>query len=196
MEAPMARPPSIQPAELLSRMRRAFRENGYEGTSLSQLSASTGLANAALYHRYPGGKRQMAEAVLADLRDWSSAHVLAPLREEGEPRERLRAMCAALDELYTSGHEPCLIGLFAHGEALEHFGGSLHDSLSDLQAAIAAVVRQAGLPADVADERAEDAVVRIQGSLVVSRALRQTGPFARLLDRLPDQLLEPPGRQP
>lgn len=189
----MSRPRSIESGELIARMLRVFRANGYEGTSLSRLSKETGLANAALYHRYPGGKREMAEAVLAELRCWTRAHVLAPLREPGEPAELVRGMCAALDELYSSGHEPCLIGLFAAGEPLEAFGESLRGSLTDLMAAIADVLVRAGLPEATARERAEDAVVRIQGSLVVCRALGSTDPFTRVLDRLPAQLLAPRG---
>lgn len=189
----MARPRSIETGALIARMLRVFRANGYDGTSLSLLSKETGLANAALYHRYPGGKREMAEAVLADLRAWTLSHVLTPLREPGEPAEVLRATCAALDELYNSGHEPCLIGLFASGESLKQFGESLATSLSDLIAAIADVLARAGLPEQVARERAEDSVIRIQGSLVVSRVLGSTEPFTRILDRLPVQLLEPCG---
>lgn len=189
----MSRPRSIENGELIARMLRVFRANGYEGSSLSLLSKETGLANAALYHRYPGGKREMAEAVLTELRGWTRSHILAPLQEPGEPAEVLHAMCTQLDELYSSGHEPCLIGLFSSGEALEEFGASLGSSLADLMAAIADVLVHAGLPEQEAAERAEDAVIRIQGSLVVCRALGSTEPFTRMLGRLPAQLLAPCG---
>lgn len=187
----MSRPRSIEPEELIARMLRVFRTNGYEGTSLSLLSKETGLANAALYHRYPGGKREMAEAVLGDLRTWTRSHVLAALRAPGEPVDVLRAMCAALDELYDSGHGACLIGMFASGESLEQFGETLAAAFTDLMGAIADVLIRAGLPERVARERAEDTVIRIQGSLVVCRALGSAEPFTRTLDRLPRQLLEP-----
>lgn len=192
----MSRPRSIEHGELIARMLRVFRANGYEGASLSQLSKETGLANAALYHRYPGGKREMAEAVLGELRTWTRSHVLAPLLQPGDPAEALQAMCAALHELYDSGHEPCLIGLFSAGESLEHFGESLRCSLADLMAAITGVLTRAGLSEREAHERAEDAVIRIQGSLVVCRALASTEPFTRTLDRLPAQLLAPGSEKP
>jgi hypothetical protein len=38
-------------------------------------------------------------------------------------------------------------------------------------------------------ERAQDTVIRIQGSLILSRALQSPKPFLQLMDKLPKQLL-------
>jgi hypothetical protein len=99
-------------------------------------------------------------------------------------------MTAALDELYEGGHEPCLIGLFSLGEPLAHFQGNLRDAVCDLMSALADVLVEAGLPPALAGERAQDAVIRIQGSLVIARLLQETSPFTCLLAKLPEQLLE------
>jgi TetR/AcrR family transcriptional repressor of lmrAB and yxaGH operons len=40
-----------------------------------------------------------------------------------------------------------------------------------------------------AERRAEDALVAVQGSLVVSRALASTAPFARVIEEMPGRLL-------
>lgn len=170
-------------------MKVVFRARGYEGTSIEDLAAGTTLNKASLYHRFPEGKVAMAAAVLDDLRNWSAAHLLTPLSEPGDPHERLVAMTRALEELYVGGHEACLIGLFSSGEPLKHFGSQLRDSLSLLIHTIEAVLLQAGIAPELAYARAEDAVIRIQGSLVVVRVLQDTGPFVRLLQRLPDELL-------
>ena len=55
--------------------------------------------------------------------------------------------------------------------------------------AIAAVLKDAGLPARTARERAEDALVRIQGSLVLARATGNRSAFRRTLEALPGDLL-------
>ena len=39
--------------EVLKRLAVAFRQDGYDGASISRLSASTGLGKASLYHYFP-----------------------------------------------------------------------------------------------------------------------------------------------
>lgn len=188
----MPRPTTVSREEVLRRMRSAFRALGYDGASLAVLAESTGLTRAALYHHFPEGKSQMAAAVLDDLSRWSFAHILEPLRQPGEPLVRLRAMAAGVEELYDGGHEACLIGLFSVGDPLQQFGQRLRRSIVDLIGAIQGVLVEAGIPPDIARERAEDGVVGIQGALVVVRILEDTGPFERLVRTLPERLLEKP----
>jgi hypothetical protein len=57
--------------------------------------------------------------------------------------------------------------------------------------AIAAVLEEAGLSSDLARERGEDAVIQIQGALVVSRGLADLKPFSRTVFELPTRLLAP-----
>jgi TetR/AcrR family transcriptional repressor of lmrAB and yxaGH operons len=188
----MPRPVTVSRQEVLRRMRSAFRASGYDGASLADLAESTGLTRAALYHHFPDGKAQMAAAVLDDLSRWSFAHILQPLRQPGEPLARLRAMTLGVEELYAGGHEACLIGLFSIGDPLQRFGQQLRRAISDLVGAIEGVLVEAGIARDIAHERAQDAVVRIQGALVVARVLEDTDPFERLMRSLPEQLLESP----
>ncbi|MFD2271320.1 TetR/AcrR family transcriptional regulator [Undibacterium arcticum] len=41
-----------------------FRSEGYEGASLAKLSEATGLGRSSLYHHFPMGKEDMANAAL------------------------------------------------------------------------------------------------------------------------------------
>jgi len=59
----------------------AFREHGFEGASIAQLSAATGLGKGSLYNFFPGGKEEMAAAVLADVDAWFTANIFEPLRD-------------------------------------------------------------------------------------------------------------------
>jgi hypothetical protein len=54
---------------------------------------------------------------------------------------------------------------------------------------IALVLQDAGMTEDQALERAQDTVIRIQGALILSRALQSPTPFLQLMDKLPKQLL-------
>jgi AcrR family transcriptional regulator len=75
----MPRPRSIEEDDLIGRLARVFREVGFEGASLSILAQATGLQRASLYHRFPGGKQQMAEEVLTTTGAWLEAKVLQVL---------------------------------------------------------------------------------------------------------------------
>lgn len=185
----MARTASVPRDEVLRRMKKVFRENGYDGASMADLATRTGLAKAALYHHFPGGKESMAAAVLDDVSGWMKDNVLGPLAGPGLPREKLEHWVEALNEFYDGGQNACLIGVFSIGEAMIHFHGRLGASVKNLMTAVAQVLIEAGLPERVAQTRAEDAVIRIQGALVVGRALQDSRPFTRLLRRLPDDLL-------
>ena len=55
-----------QREDLLPQVAEVFRESGYDGTSISRITEKTGLGKGSLYHFFPGGKAEMAAAVLAD----------------------------------------------------------------------------------------------------------------------------------
>ena len=57
-------------SDVLPLLAEVFREHGYEGASLSLISKATGLGKGSLYHFFPGGKEEMAVAVLAEIDGW------------------------------------------------------------------------------------------------------------------------------
>ena len=75
---------------LMDRLTEVFRLHGYEGASLSLIAEATGLKRASLYHRFPGGKEAMAEAVLQRADEIFVSHILAPLTGPGEPSARIQ----------------------------------------------------------------------------------------------------------
>ena len=60
----------ISKDEVLDRLTKTFRTSGYDGASLARLSESTGIGRSSLYHYFPGGKEEMAQAVLAHANAW------------------------------------------------------------------------------------------------------------------------------
>ena len=179
----------ITELELLNRLTAVFRTHGYEGASLSKISEATGLQRASLYHRFPGGKAEMAEAVLNRAGEWLQANALKPLTESGPPEGRLRQMARKLDEFYEGGKQSCLLDALSFGVEA---GGIRDHQRAAMQAwvdAIATMLRESGLPPRTARERAQDALIRIQGSLVMARATGDPMPFRRTLRNLPQDLL-------
>ena len=180
----------IAEPELLSRLTDVFRTYGYEGASLSKISEATGLQRASLYHRFRGGKAEMAEAVLERADEWFGAHALRPLAEAGPPERRLRQMARKLDEFYKGGHKSCLLDSLSFGHEESMIRDHVEASMTAWVDVITAVLRESGLPARAARQRAEDAVIRIQGSLVMARATGDSAPFRRTLRNLPRDLLQ------
>ena len=185
----------IDDDKLLDSLTKVFRLYGYEGASLSRISEATGLQRASLYHRFPGGKDEMAKAVLARAGQWMVYRILAPLSGSGTPTKRIRLMADRLHEFYSGGRQSCLLDSLSFSGDQSEVRRHIKEGMKAWARALAAVACEAGLPAKRAKQRAEDAIARIQGALVLARATGDTGPFERTLRELPHLILgEEPGK--
>jgi TetR/AcrR family transcriptional repressor of lmrAB and yxaGH operons len=185
----MPRPRAIDDDALLDRLAQVFAEAGYEGASLARLAGAAGLQKASLYHRFPGGKAQMADEVLARVEAWISDNVVDVLALPDPPAERLSQLAASFGDLYSGGTRSCLLNMLA---GLSGRGGPFDDRVArafgTLIAAFAAFAATQGVPPEDALARATRALMLVQGSLVLSRGLGRTQPFEAALARLPLEL--------
>lgn len=181
----MARPATIDDVSLVDALAEVFSRYGYEGANLGRLSDASNLKRASLYHRFPGGKDEIAQAVVARAEDRLAA-ALAPAFEDGDPEDRARRVAVALAEYYADGLGSCLIiALSVSDDDGRAQGGRCVLGWADGMANIA---RDAGMSDAAADEVALDAVARIEGALVVSATTGRTGPFERTIADLPARL--------
>lgn len=180
--------PLVPREEVLNRLTRVFRESGY-AASLSQLSEATGLQRASLYHYFPGGKAEMAAAVIERSNRILEAEIIAPLRSPGDPLKRLRGMARGLDRYFAGGTESCLLGALTLGGSPRGFEAHIEAGFAAWIDAIATVVAETGCTRREARTRAEDAVFAIEGALLVCRGMGDPAPFRRLLRDLPRRLL-------
>lgn len=175
--------------EIVNQLLPIFRRYGYEGTTLSRISEATGLGKASLYHHFPKGKEEMAKAVLEHLKEWRQIHVINHLLGEGSPLERLLAMTESMRLVYDQGKQSCLLTILSMGDSKESFSAQIQPAFESLIETITVVLVDAGFSKQDANERAEDAILQIQGSLVLSRALDNNSSFQRVMSRLPYSLL-------
>jgi TetR/AcrR family transcriptional regulator, lmrAB and yxaGH operons repressor len=174
----MARPQSIDDEALIERISHTFRAVGYEGASLVRLAQAAGIKKASLYHRFPGGKQQMAEEVLATAGEWYGEHVFARLVGAGSPQERVAETARALSAFYDNGKQACLLNLLSQPPSEDSpFAKPIQSMFEALIGAFAAISREAGCPADEAKERATRVVALLHGSLVLARGLNSAKPF-------------------
>ena len=184
----MSRPALVASDDLLARLSLAFRDVGYEAASMAILSERTGLKRASLYHRFPGGKEQMAQEVLTGGHAWLSEAVVAPLRSNAPPTERIDTMVDALDAFYEGGARACLLNMLAAPPGPgSPFADAIRGSFEDWITALAHCARDAGVTDPEA--RATRAVAVVQGALVLSRGLGRTDPFRATLADLPRMVL-------
>lgn len=174
---------------IMNQMAGVFLQYGYEGATLSRISKATGLGRASLYHHFSGGKERMAEAVLSHLFEDFRAIVLSPLQSEKDPIERLRAMSESLVQFYNHGQLNCILAVFSLGDGQTLFKKPVQEAMDTWLELLSGVLKEAGLPTALAQQRAEDAVIQIQGALVLARVLNRAEAFERLLKNLPTQLL-------
>ncbi len=130
-------------AEVVARLHDVFRERGFDGASLAELSNATGLGKSSLYHYFPGGKDEMAVAVLERIDAWMNAHALAVLRGPGTPKKRLRLMLDAIDAFFVGGRNACVLGNLVVGGSREKFQAYLTAAFGAWIAALRALAVEA-----------------------------------------------------
>lgn len=186
----MGRTQTISEGDLLGRLSLVFRERGYAGAAMSDLAAAAGLRKASLYHRFPGGKQQMAEEAMAAALQWYQANILEPLKAPGPPKARLAAVVAQLDFFYAGGRQACLLNMLSTPDAeTSPFGPAIKAALETIAAAFAGLAREAGHPPAEARRRGTRALMLMHGGLVLSRGLGSGAPFESFLKDLPQDLL-------
>ncbi len=161
-----------------------FRRHGFEGASLSTIRAETGLGRGSLYYFFPGGKEEMAAAVLQEVGGWFEQSVYAPLRADRSAAAQLDEMFEQTARYFESRQLVCLFGAFALGQERERFARSIREYFADWIDALGSCLTRAGSERKAAQRLATDIVSGIQGALVLSRALQNPELFRESLKRL------------
>jgi AcrR family transcriptional regulator len=170
--------------ELADRALALFRNYGYEGTSLNRIAESTGMEKASLYYRFPRGKEAIVVAVAERVGAWFHENVFQPLADDGPPRERVELVARRLREFYGDGRRPCILDTLSLPGGPEPLQLALRAALGQWLAAFQTVAEGSGKTPSEAKSRAEQALVNVEGSLVLSRVLADGSLFLRALDEL------------
>jgi TetR/AcrR family transcriptional repressor of nem operon len=105
------RPREFSPEAVVSSAKLLFWRRGYEGSTLSDLEASTGLSRSSLYHTY-GSKEGLFDEALAEYIDTFISPRLAPMERPGSGLGDIQKFFRQLARLYrgdpTSARRGCL----------------------------------------------------------------------------------------
>jgi TetR/AcrR family transcriptional repressor of lmrAB and yxaGH operons len=174
--------------DVLDHALELFRASGFEGVSLSDLSAATGLEKPSLYFRFPGGKEEIVLAVLNRVIDFFTENVFRPLLTNDTPRNRVIAAAQGLRAFYGNGTKSCVTDVLSLSVGIPQIEKTLSFIMHTWLDAFTEIARESGLTLEQARLSAEGAIVDIEGSLIVSRILGDTAAFNRVLEGLPDFL--------
>ena len=166
---------------LLQPLAEVFADRGFHGATLSELASVTGLSKASLYHHFPGGKTEMAGALVrravAELNDLAYRHL-----GRDEPIENcIAAFVDGFDRYTEQGKKPCLLMSLSREAA---FAGQIHAQTEEWLAQLARVYLEDGIREKVAARRARQLLTSLYGALTLSQLLGDPKPFRQTVKRL------------
>lgn len=176
-------------SDAIAPLAEVFREHGYEGASLALIGKATGLGKGSLYHFFPNGKEEMVRAVLDEISQWFEDKVYFPLRTENDANSAVVSMLDSTAEYFRSGGRVCLVGALAIANTRDLFAEAIRAYFIAWVEALEAALRRQGRDAEQSRILAEEAVLAIQGAIVLARALNDPAVFQRAIDRLRERLL-------
>jgi TetR/AcrR family transcriptional repressor of lmrAB and yxaGH operons len=158
--------------DLVQTMARLLRDQGYTATGRAQLLAESGVSNGSLYHHFPGGMEELAEAAL----EASGQAVADALREalEGAPDAAL-GVIRFLDVASGPDDGETCLGCPIAPTALEspiispRLRAAAARCFEQWEGLIAERLRADGWPEDSVAETASATLSLIEGALLLAR---------------------------
>ncbi|MCA0928068.1 TetR/AcrR family transcriptional regulator [Ruegeria profundi] len=160
-----------------------FRHHGYEGASIGIISARTGLGRSSLYHFFPGGKKEMATAVLTHVAQWFETNVFTIL-DSLPPPAAINKMLDAVTAYFEGGNRICLVGAFALDATRDQFTDAVRSYFNRWISSLAACLERLQPTVSDALFQARRIVATIQGGIILARATEHPETFHSLIDDL------------
>jgi len=179
----------VIPEDVDSKLNEVFTRYGYDGASMELLSQATGLKKASLYHRFPGGKKDMAAHVLKKTESWFAEYVGKVLRDQDrELKTRLSDAIHAISDLFEDGNRNCSLRMLSACSESAYFQDTIVNCFKILQDGFSFIAKENGLTDSEAEAQSIQAIINIQGSLVLSRAMGNNQIFKSSIASIPQLL--------
>ncbi len=176
------RPQKVDDQQLMAGLMAVLRAKGYDGASLNDLAEATGLKKASLYHRFPGGKKEIVEAVLNYVLDWIKQNISGILLStDGKPQERLSKTLNNVRALYNDGDSICILRALTNDTGLPLFGLQIEESFQVWLEGFTQLGLDLGFNKSQSERMAREVLIKVQGSLILSKAMDDLTPFQQSL---------------
>lgn len=157
-------------SDAVPKLAECFRIYGFEGASIKRITEHTGLGKGSLYNFFPGGKDEMAEAVLIEISDWFERNIYQVL-EQGDGLDSIEIMFMRVATYFQSGNRICLVGAFALDQTRRKFVDQVVHYFSRWIDCLSSRIVRLGGAQEESRALAVQIVGGIQGAVVLSRAM-------------------------
>lgn len=176
----------VDPENVDLKLFETFSKLGYDGASMQLLAKATGLKKASLYHRFPDGKKEMAQHALSIVEEWIQQNIVSVSANKNiKPEARLKKVIASIDELYNGGANNCLLRTLTIGTDADAFKENVNSCFNLLADGFADIAIDLGLSPEAAGQQAKFINLLIQGSLVLAGATSDKNYFKNSLAKIP-----------
>lgn len=160
---------------------RLFQAHGFHGVGLARLIEESGAPKGSFYYHFPGGKEELAFAAIAHSdEDVRALLAYAEMKSQAADRYVL-TICKGLkqwlsDSEYAAGCPVAglTLELSAGSEAIAHACREVYTGWIER---IASALTSFGLPEGKSRDLAVAIVSALEGSVIISRAMRSTKPL-------------------
>ena len=115
--------------------------------------------------------------------------ILSPLQSELPMEQRLEEVIRRLKVFYDNGKKACLLDTLSLCGTPKEVSSQSRETARTWASAFSKFAREGGMSSYEAKLAAENALVQIEGALVLCRITGATAPFDRALARLPKLLI-------
>lgn len=176
------RPQKIDDARLIEGLMSVLQSKGFEGASLNDLAQASGLQKASLYHRFPGGKNEIAITVLHFIHEWIRENIYLVLTEKGvAPATKLQRAIQHIRQVYHNGEKTCILNALSLDSGLVVLGDEISKAMHLWLDAFTAVGVELGFTTAQAKAKARQSLIQVQGSLVLAKGLGDPTQFHKAL---------------
>jgi TetR/AcrR family transcriptional regulator, lmrAB and yxaGH operons repressor len=183
-------------ADLVQTMARLLRDQGYTATGRAQLLAESGVSNGSLYHHFPGGMEELAEAAL----EASGQAVADALRQAldgaaGAALGVIRFLDIAAGPVVGGVCPGCPVAPTALESPIinPRLRAAAARCFDQWEGLIAARLRADGWPEDLALEAASAVLALVEGALLLARVSGKITHLGNAKRAVMSLVAEPPG---
>lgn len=176
--------PKYSQDEIIQSLFEVFRQHGYNGASMEVLAKATGLKKSSLYHRFPGGKGEMAQEVLKMVSSWITEHIVKIVHLNLSAEKKLGQIMDHVFELYEGGRKSCILRSMSTESGLAKFGSIIGKCFTDLHHGLQELALQFGKTEVDADRLAQERIIKIQGSLILGLGTEKPRLFQQTLSEV------------
>jgi TetR/AcrR family transcriptional regulator, lmrAB and yxaGH operons repressor len=157
---------------------RLFRKHGYHGVGINEILDFAQAPKGSMYHHFPGGKEEIAVAVIQKLSQ-DILGMLAASRARSTPALLLQVGAQLTTVMQKTNHEVCALfsGFVSERNGSPLLGQAVSQAYDEMIARLSTRLQADGLAKRAAHERAVIVIALLEGGALLAQAQQSTAPF-------------------